>query len=405
MGLGGPASGRLVLASLALGAVAVVLGVAAVSSDEATGGPATLLPPLAPHPVAGQFRPDDTTLAECSEQTCVEQAFGNIAFRRGPKAALAIFERRIAEGEGGCHRIAHTIGAASLARFHGNVARTFARGTSACWSGYYHGVLERSLLAVKSYSRASLARVSRRLCADRSVRAVTWLAYQCLHGLGHGLMLTTGYDVRRSLDVCRRLATHWDAEACKGGVFMENISPMYGATSRWLREDDPMYPCPAVAEADRYECYKRSTTRMLMVIGFDWERIAELCSTLRADWKEACFISFGRDTSAQNERDAAQIVPLCELARPYGAERICIQGAAMDITSNDADGMRATVLCRSLELRLRGACYRAIGIISGRFRRTDEERDADCRALAKTPRDYGWCLRGSRRSAQLVDVV
>ena len=30
---------------------------------------------------------------------------------------------------------------------------------------------------------------------------------------------------------------------------------------------------------------------------------------------------------------------------------------------------------------------------------------ADCRALAKTPRDYGWCLRGSRRSAQLVDVV
>jgi hypothetical protein len=393
------------LASLALGAVAVVLGVAAISSDDATGGPAPLLPPLAPHPVAGQFKPDDTKLAECEEQTCVEQAFGNIAFRRGPKAALALFERRIAGSEGGCHRIAHTIGAASLARFHGNVARTFAQGTSACWSGYYHGVLERSLLGVKSYSRESLARVSRKLCADRSVRAVTWLAYQCLHGLGHGLMLTTGYDVRRSLDVCRRLSTHWDAEACKGGVFMENISPMYGATSRWLREDDPMYPCPAVVEADRYECYKRSTTRMLMVIGFDWERIAELCSTLRADWKEACFISFGRDTSAQNERDAAQIVPLCELARPYGAERICIQGAAMDITSNDADGARATVLCTSLELRLRGVCYRAIGIIAGRFRRAGEEREADCRALAKTARDYGWCMRGSRRSGQLVDVV
>ena len=405
MGLGGPASGRLVLASLALGAVAVVLGVAAVSSDDTTGGPATLLPPLAPHPVAGQFEPDDTTLAECEKQTCVEQAFGNVAFRRGPKAALALFERRIAGGEGGCHRIAHTIGAASLARFHGNVARTFAQGTSVCWSGYYHGVLERSLLGVKSYSRASLAKVSRRLCADRSVRAVTWLASQCLHGLGHGLMLTTGYDVRRSLDVCRRLSTHWDAEACKSGVFMENISPMYGATSRWLRDDDPMYPCPAVVEADRYECYKRSTTRMLMVFGFDWERIAELCSTLRPAWKEACFISFGRDTSAQNERDAARIVPLCGLARPYGAERTCIQGAAMDITSNDADGARATVLCTSLELRLRGACFRAIGIIAGRFRRTGEEREADCRALAKTARDYGWCIRGSRRSTQLVDIV
>ena len=63
--MGGPPSGGLVLASLALGAVALVLGVAAVSSDDARGGPATLLPPLAPHPVAGQFRPDGTTLAEC----------------------------------------------------------------------------------------------------------------------------------------------------------------------------------------------------------------------------------------------------------------------------------------------------------------------------------------------------
>ena len=405
MGLGGPPSRGLVLGSLALGAAAVVLVVAAVSSDGASGRPATFLPPLAPHPVAGQFEPDDTLLAECSEQTCVEQAFGNIAFRRGPKTALALFAKRIAGNDAGCHRIVHTIGAASLARYRGNVARTFAEGTSSCWSGYYHGVLERSLLGVRSYSRGALAKVSRRLCADATVRAVTWLAYQCLHGLGHGLMLTTGYDLRRSLDVCRRLSTSWDAEACKGGAFMENIAPMNGATSRWLRDDDPLYPCPAVVEADRYECYKRSTTRMLMVVGFDWERIAELCSTLRVDWKEACFVSYGRDTSAQNEREATQIVPLCELARPYGAERVCIQGAAMDITANDASGTRATVLCNALESRLRGVCYRAIGMIAGRFHRTQEEREADCRGLAVTPRDLTWCVRGSRRSALLVDIA
>jgi hypothetical protein len=133
--------------------------------------------------------------------------------------------------------------------------------------------------------------------------------------------------------------------------------------------------------------------------------MAELCSSLRADWKEACFVSFGRDTSAQNERDADQIIPLCELARRYAAERVCIQGAAMDITSNDASGARATVLCNALEPRLRGVCYRAIGMITGRFHRTDEEREADCRALTATVRDLAWCLRGSRRSAELVDIA
>jgi hypothetical protein len=392
----------VVSALLALGAVAVVVVGLVATSGEATGRPGTLLPP---HPVAGGFRPSDTTLAECSEQTCFEQAFGNIAYRRGPKAAIALFERRIADNEAGCHRIAHTIGAAALARYEGNVARTFAEGTSSCWSGYYHGVLERSLLSVESFTRGALASISRNLCSDAQVRAVPWLAFQCLHGLGHGLMISTGYDLRLSLDVCRRLETASDGEACKGGAFMENLSPMYGGTSRWLRDDDPLYPCTAVARSDRYECYKRSTTRMLAVLGFDWERIARTCASLEGDLTTACFTSYGRDASAQNERQADEIRPLCVLARPYGAERTCIAAAAMDVTSNYARGQPATVLCDSTETRrLRGACYEAVGSITGRFRRKDAERVADCRALSPDHRDVARCVRGARRGARTTVI-
>ena len=387
---------------LVVGALAVVLvGAVAASGDATSATPGAFLPP---HPVAGQFRPDDTKLADCSEQACYEQAFGNIAFRRGPKAAIATFERRIAEVEDGCHRIAHAIGAASLARYRGNVARTFAEGTSSCWSGYYHGVLERSLLSVGSYSRGALASVARGLCADRQVRAVPWLAYQCLHGLGHGLMLTTGYDLRRSLDVCHRLAPAWDAEACKGGVFMENLNPMNGGQSRWLRADDPLYPCGAVVRADRYECFKRSTTRILAVIGFDWERVAGTCASLEREFVSACFTSYGRDVSAQNGREPSEIARLCELARPYGAERRCISAAAMDITSNYAEGEQAAELCDSLVPDLRAACYRGLGFVLGRFRATSAERLADCRSVVPRASDLAACLRGSRLGARAVVV-
>ena len=66
--------------------------------------------------------------------------------------ALKRFEQAIAQPgavEGNCHRIAHTIGAASLERFKGKVGPAFAAGTAACWSGYYHGVVERALVDVE----------------------------------------------------------------------------------------------------------------------------------------------------------------------------------------------------------------------------------------------------------------
>src|SRR5206468_10803584 len=75
------------------------------------------------HPVAGTFKPDDTDLTKCQDgdYPCLEQSFGNIAFRSGPKAALALFSKKLGTDKGigyDCHRIAHSIGSASYARFH-----------------------------------------------------------------------------------------------------------------------------------------------------------------------------------------------------------------------------------------------------------------------------------------------
>src|SRR5215470_590634 len=97
-----------------------------------------------------------------------QQPFGNIAYYQGPKVALALFAKRYGDySDPNCHPVAHRIGSATLARDHGNVSKAFAQGSSACFSGFYHGILERALLRLKTYDAASLASVSRRLCADR----------------------------------------------------------------------------------------------------------------------------------------------------------------------------------------------------------------------------------------------
>ena len=349
------------------------------------------------HPVIGDFRPDGTRLTDCTDQGCFQQAFGNIAYREGPQAALELVDDVYGNGaDPACHRVVHLIGAASLARFGGNVTRTLAAGSPSCWSGYYHGVLERSLVKAKSRDPVGLAAVSRGLCSDAHM--TPWVVYGCLHGLGHGLMIATGLNLPVSLDVCARLDRWWDRDACRGGAFMENISSSYGFKSRFLKDDDPVYPCNSVAYSAKRRCYQVVTSRMLPLLGDDWGRTAETCASVERDFVRWCFQSFGRDASSRSGRDAAKIAALCEIAREYGGEGNCVAAAAYDITANFTSPEKAQALCDAVHSGVRGRCYYGIGIVMARFRVTDEARVADCRAIARERAHVAECLRGGREN-------
>ncbi|TMK15645.1 MAG: hypothetical protein E6G68_10690 [Actinobacteria bacterium] len=72
------------------------------------------------HPIAGKFVPNKTKLDDCAstDQRCLEQGFGNLAYSEGPRGALKLFnQRRVVDKTVAhdCHRIAHIIGSAALA--------------------------------------------------------------------------------------------------------------------------------------------------------------------------------------------------------------------------------------------------------------------------------------------------
>ena len=348
------------------------------------------------HPVAGNFKPDDTTLPECSEQRCFEQAYGNIAYREGAKVAFSLLNQQYGAGaDPTCHRITHTIGAATLARNKGNVARTFAEGSSSCWSGYYHGVLERAFSKVKSYDARSLGDKARGLCNTGKVRSSSWLNYQCLHGLGHGLMITTGYRLPLTLDVCKQLTTAFEKTSCKGGVFMENILTSYGGHSPWVRDDDPLYPCNRVAREDKFPCYQNAATRIIRVVGAgDLEKVAQICAEAEDGFVSTCFGSYGQNASVAGFRKPGPILAACAVAKPYGGERECLRYAAMDMTGTFSSGKKAAALCNDAAAELHGGCYEAIGLMLGRLKSTGAGQRRDCRAIAATSSDATHCITG-----------
>lgn len=343
-------------------------------------------------PMLRPFVPDGTRIEDCSnDPACFEKAFGNMAFRDGPKPTLALFAEKMASDtvvEAGCHRIAHAIGAGALARMGGKPGLAIAEGAATCWSGYYHGVLERSYAGV---SNARLAAVTRSLCVGKEVRATTFIYYQCVHGLGHGLMIHTGYDLPLSLRTCDRLRTDWDRSSCTGGVFMENISSSYGVKSRWLRDSDLLFPCNAVAERHKLYCYLMVTSRILEATGYDWGRAVTECRRAEKVWIATCFQSFGRDASGNTRQDPEGIVSHCATAGDMEGE--CIYGAARDVTSNDAGGARAAVMCNRASASQRPRCYEGIGTIIGSLHAGAAARQAACRELGV--RYVADCARGA----------
>ncbi len=351
---------------------------------------------LTPHPMAGSFKPDATKLEDCRVQRCYEQAFGDIAYKEGPKAALALFGEKMKTDraiEAGCHRIAHMIGSASLARFHGDVPKAFARGSSLCWSGYYHGILEHALAGAQT--KAQYAAVSRRVCSGSEIRKTTWLAYQCVHGLGHGLMLQSGYDLPFSLSICDRLRTHWDQVSCTGGVFMENINAAngsaYGQKTQWLKKSDLVYPCDAVSKRHKLYCYLMVTSRILDANGYDWKATVRICNGVEKGWVSTCFQSYGRDADGFTRQDAPKVLSLCQLADAHQSD--CLYGAARDMTANYSSGVQAAGLCNQAPAGLRRRCFYGIGTIVSGFTSAGSGAEPACKELTRRYRQA--CLRGA----------
>ena len=341
------------------------------------------------------FKPDKTTLSDCKtgDASCYLQAFGNLAYTKGPTDALRLLQEKIATDpaiEATCHPIAHTIGAGALLRYKGDVGKAFAAGNPTCGSGYYHGLLQWKLAGV---DRAHVSQVARTVCSSAEIRANAYRYYQCVHGLGHGLMLYTRYDLPGALRLCHELVTNYDQVSCTGGVFMENQQSSYGIRSKWLKTDDLLFPCDIVQRRDKLYCYLLVTSYILPHVGWDWKKTADWCRKSDQGFVAYCFQSYGRDASGFAREEPAKIVPVCR--RAGSGQRECIFGAVRDILNNNPSDVRSRELCSSVAATFRSYCTYGIGSMVGTYYSTAAAQKSACAKFS--PSGYrSECVDGAR---------
>jgi hypothetical protein len=257
-----------------------------------------------------------------------------------------------------------------------------------CNSGYYHGVLQ---LALAGLPRDKVVRKSQHLCDAKAVNRDEFLLYQCVHGLGHGLMIYSGDDLPWSLTTCHKLLTSFDRVSCTGGVFMQNLDTTMGV-SRYLSSKNPIYPCNIVAERDKVYCYLMVTSRILTIDDFNWQKTANWCRKAERGWVATCFQSYGRDASGYARYAPAKTIHLCSLAGRDAGE--CLYGAARDYGNNYAGGKEGANLCELSSRQHRSRCFEGVGTILGALNKFGTQRRAACAEV--TPPEYRRaCLRGA----------
>jgi hypothetical protein len=291
--------------------------------------------------------------------TCQEKYYQGIVERQDPKAAYVSLKReyrRVSSVHGNCHQLTHVIGRAAGHKYR-DISEAYDHGDNFCWSGYYHGVME---AVVQRYGPKDVTKRLNDICAGIAAKArYSFDHYNCAHGLGHGVMLITNEELFKSLRTCDALRDGWDRESCYGGVFMENIMARLNPDhdTKYLRDDQPLYPCTAVADRYANQCYLMQTSRALDVLGGDFKRVFGVCATVKLPYRDTCWQSLGRDASGRSVSDVAKTKATCMLGSSEVARKNCLVGAVKDFIAFFHGDRQAVQLCDSFTGRLAAACH------------------------------------------------
>lgn len=231
-----------------------------------------------------------------------------------------------------CHDRAHEIGRFSYEIFG---AEAFKLCSSQCHSGCYHGAAEAFF---KDKGTANLQQNLSLICSNEANR---FFSHQCIHGVGHGLMAWSNYELYDALNICDGLEGTKTQTSCYTGVFMENIVGGLSVENAQVNfspgrhytkylTSDPHYPCSAVPEKYKGSCYFLQTSRMIQLYHGDFQKVAQSCSTAPTQYQKDCFQSMGRDVGGSSKYNVKLAISKCQYA-PVGLMRQeCLSGAVQD---------------------------------------------------------------------------
>jgi hypothetical protein len=306
------------------------------------------------------------------------------------------------------HPLAHALGYAVR-----STPATATRLLSECddryQSGCYHGILQRYFDARMGVPLAQSVLLAP--CDGLRGTREQFRLFDCLHGVGHGLMMYHRYDANASLRDCDRLASDWDQRSCYSGVFMENNMgahmqvfaderlgmhrhSMPGPSAVLFKPNDLNYPCNATPTRYRRECYELQADLILPAVKQDYRKAGAVCDGAGTPGLvRECYIGLGRNASGAAAFQYVGIRKRCDQVSPAGVS-FCYEGAVRHLAYAPSELSRGVAFCKSLpEGDSRSRCWDGVGLQVGGFFSDSASRQRACKSELQS--DVAACVEGA----------
>lgn len=285
-----------------------------------------------------------------SDFNCWQSRYNTVVAQQSPEAAFTDIKAAANTNsyvKSNCHQLTHVIGRAAAIKYK-TLAVTYAHGDQYCWSGYYHGAVE--TIAKEIGPKKIVAELPTVCESFFKSKPYGFDHYNCVHGMGHGLMAVENDNLFTSLDDCNAYTDSWEAQSCYSGVFMENVmdSILPGHHTDYLKADDPLYPCTAVKQIYEQQCYLMQTSHALVVENYDYNKIFNLCGTIDPAYVATCYQSLGRDISGNSSSDQASTISRCMQGPTATAQTNCFTGAVKDFISYFHSESQGLAMCAAI---------------------------------------------------------
>lgn len=247
-----------------------------------------------------------------------------------------------------CHRLVHKLGRAAYNKYSDfSVALQYQN--ELCNSGYIHGVIEERFTSIDDLTKELTS-----LCASQTANKL--LYWQCYHGIGHGLMYFTNNNVPTALDYCDSLTDESETTSCLNGVFMENfLVDQQRHTSKYVSNENPIFPCPELDEKHKEYCYLYAPTFYLHLHKENYVEALTWCERQDSKFQYACAIGVGSQTVEENINNPKIAETACTLENSR-LSTFCLQGIVGLYIKHFASIEKAALLCDSFELNNQKLC-------------------------------------------------
>ena len=299
------------------------------------------------------------------------------------------------------HQLGHHIGRQTAESFGVNEYAFLLCPMAALNGGCQHGFFE--FVLGKTTTSAEAADL---ICSSLDESYSAKFRFYCYHGVGHGVMMATAYDLDRALSMCDTFLGLTAQDGCWQGVFMENVNAgMRGAAREGIfSTSDPLAPCNGVAEKYQHECYVNHAGYLMSYFDDDIRSASAACLQAAEAFIGSCLQSIGlMVTNPLWQPDLLEDVAGKEFVQiawelcmqfPAAWRDQCVLGGIDNIHNFDVfDLTRAISFCDAVDPEYRELCYQRMGLNLKNNATDLEEVRTACASLAA---DYEpACLAGA----------